>query len=68
MLITHEQLIEVIKKAAEKEGSLAAFAAKIGMSRQGVENVTSGRVGMPNGKIAEKMGFRRVVMYERIKK
>ena len=68
MLITHEQLIEVIKKAAEKAGGSAKLAASIGMTRQGVENVTSGRIGMPNGKIAEKMGFRRVVMYERVKK
>lgn len=67
MLITAEKLVEIIKEKVEKDGA-TTLANEIGVSRQAIANVTSGRTSIPYGKIPSGLGYRRVVMFERVKK
>ena len=67
MLISADKLVDVIRKAAEKAGGAAKLAKQLGVSRQAIDNVTSGRSNVPYGKIPNGLGFRRVVMFERVK-
>ena len=67
MLISADKLVDVIRRAAEKAGGAAKLAKQLGVSRQAIDNVTSGRSKVPYGKIPKGLGFRRVVMFERVK-
>ena len=68
MLISADKLVDVIRRAAEKAGGAAKLAEELGVSRQAIDNVTSGRSNVPYGKIPNGLGFRRVVMFEKVKK
>jgi len=67
MLISADKLVDVIRKAAEKAGGAAKLAKQLGVSRQAIDNVTSGRSNIPYGKIPARLGYRRVVMFEKVK-
>ena len=68
ILISSDKLVDVIRKAAEKAGGGAKLAKQLGVSRQAIDNVTSGRSSIPYGKIPMKLGYRRVVMFEKVEK
>ena len=68
MLISADKLVDVIRRAAEKAGGAAKLAEELGVSRQAIDNVTSGRTSLPYGKIPKGLGYRRVVMFEKVAK
>ena len=66
--MTEPELIALLQKNCDEWGGVTAWAAKVGLSRQLVEDVLKGRRKVGN-QIPRALGFRKApAIYERIKK
>ena len=63
---TEAELLNELKAATEKRRGLTDAAQRYGFTIQFISDVVYGRRGISE-KLAEKMGYRRVVEYERVK-
>ena len=67
--MTHAQLLRRLQAACDEAGSQTAFAQRLGVRPQFVNNVLAGR-REPSARLLEALGYRRIertsVTYERI--
>ena len=61
--LTREQMVEVLRHRCETAGSQSAYARQIGIQSQYISNLVSGNHNGFSEKLAEKMGYRRLVIY-----
>ena len=65
--MTLAEFLIFLDKEAEKDGSQAALARRLNVSAPYLSDVLNGR-REPGDAILEPLGFRRVIVYERIQK
>ena len=64
-MLTHDQLVSLLKQQIKEAGSQKILAHRMGISQQFLTDVLKGR-RMPGAKILRMLGYESMIMYKKI--